>query len=426
MIIHTVKSGETVYSISSLYGVSPELTIINNGLSGIENRIPEGLSLVILEPDTVYTVKENDTTRGIAFKNGITLNTLYRNNLILNGEDLIFPGQTLVIKYKDQPLYNYSIGGYAYTSINEDLLNETLPFMKLFMPFTYGFNVQGEIIVLDDELILSRLFHYGAGQAYFHLSTLTEEGNFSNTLSSQILAERNVWSTLADNIIDIMNEKNYSGLDIDFEFLNSSDRYIYPEFIGYMRSRVNETGKKLIVAVPPKTSSDQPGQLYEGIDYKLLGEAADYVLTMTYEWGYTFGPPLPVSPIPSIRRVLDYAITEIPPEKIFMGISNYGYDWKLPYIQGETRATSLSNVEAVRLASDTGSKILYSGEYEAPYFNYIDSDGFAHEVWFEDARSIFAKLRLIEEYSLYGGLYWNMNRENPQNLAVLSSVMQYN
>ena len=80
MIIHTVKSGETVYSISSLYGVSSELTIINNGLTGLENRIPEGLSLVILEPETVYTVKENDTTRGIAYKNGITLNTLYRNN----------------------------------------------------------------------------------------------------------------------------------------------------------------------------------------------------------------------------------------------------------------------------------------------------------------------------------------------------------
>lgn len=425
MIIHTVKSGETVYSISSLYGVSSELTIINNGLSGIENRIPEGLSLVILEPDITYTVKENDTTRGIANSFGISLNTLYRNNLILNGEDLIFPGQTLVIKYKDQPLYDYSIGGYAYTSINEELLNETLPFMKLFMPFTYGFNAQGEIVELDDEIILSRLSHYGAGEAYFHLSTLTEEGNFSNTLSSQILSERNLWSTLADNIIEIMNEKNYSGLDIDFEFLNSSDRYIYPEFIAYMRERVNEIGKKLIVAVPPKTSPDQPGQLYEGVDYRLLGEAADYVLCMTYEWGYTFGPPLPVSPIPSIRRVLDYAITEIPPEKIFMGISNYGYDWRLPYIQGETRARSLSNVEAVRLASDTGSRILYSGEYEAPYFNYIDSEGFAHEVWFEDARSIFAKLRLIDEYSLYGGLYWNMNRENPQNLAVLSSVMKY-
>ena len=223
MIIHTVKSGETVYSISSLYGVSDELTIINNGLSGIEERLPEGISLVILEPEKVYTVKPNDTTRSIASKNGITLNDLYRYNLILGGEDLVFPGQTLVIKYKDEPIYDYSIGGYSYTSITEKLLNETLPFMKLFMPFTYGFNIEGEIVELDDERMLARLFHYGAGAAYFHLSTLTENGNFSNTLSSEILANRAVWPTLADNIIYIMEENGYSGLDIDFEFLNSSD-----------------------------------------------------------------------------------------------------------------------------------------------------------------------------------------------------------
>lgn len=425
MIIHTIKKGETVYSISSLYGVSSQLTIINNGLSGIENSLPEGLSIVILEPSETYTVKENDTLLSVASSNGILLNTLYRNNIILRGEDLIFPGQTLVISYKDSPVFDFSIGGYAYPNISESLLNETLPFMKVFMPFTYGFTENAQIVELDDEAVLSRLFHYNAGEAFFHLSTLTEDGNFSNTLSSMLLSNKSLWSVLADNVISIVEEKNYSGVDIDFEFLNSSDRYIYPEFISYMRQRLNSISKKLIVAVPPKTSATQTGQLYEGIDYKLLGEAADYVLCMTYEWGYTYGPPLPVSPIPSIRRVLDYAVTEIPPEKIYMGISNYGYNWKLPFIMGESRAESLSNTSAIRLASMTGSTILYSGEYEAPHFNYTDSSYSLHEVWFEDARSIFAKLKLIEEYSLFGGLYWNLNRQNPQNLAVLSSVMKY-
>ncbi len=284
MIIHTVKSGETVYSISNYYGVSDELTVINNGLSGIEEKLPEGLSIVILRPSKTYTVTQNDTARAIAYKNGISLNTLYRNNLILDGNDLIFPGQTLVIEYDEAPIFDYAIGGYAYTNISEDVLNETLPFMKLFMPFTYGFNENAEIIELDDDYLLSRLFHYGAGEAYFHLSTLTKSGSFSNTLSSYLLADESLWSILADNVIKIMDEKGYSGLDIDFEFLNNSDRYIYPEFISYMRSRVNEMGRKLIVALPPKTSSDQPGQLYEGIDYKLLGEAADYVLIMSYEY----------------------------------------------------------------------------------------------------------------------------------------------
>ena len=43
-----------------------------------------------------------------------------------------------------------------------------------------------------------------------------------------------------------------------------------------------------------------------------------------------------VAPLPNVRRVLDYAVTEIPPEKIYLGIPNYGYDWPLPFRPGET------------------------------------------------------------------------------------------
>ena len=424
MIIHTVKSGDTIFSLSQQYGVSEEILVVNNGLYGLENSLPQGLSIVILKPAKTHTVKANETTRSIAGRYGITVNDLYRKNLILEGQDLIFEGQTLVIEYDSPPLYDFDVGGYTYPSISQKLLNTTLPLMKLFMPFTYGFDPEGNLVELDDDILLERAFHYST-RPYMHLSTLTADGSFSNELSSQLLENRTLWPILSDNVIKMMTEKGYVGLDIDFEFLKASERYVYPEFISYMRERLEPYSFPLIVALPPKTSDDQQGQLYEGVDYKLLAEAADKCLLMTYEWGYTYGPPMPVSPTPSVRRVLDYAISVIDRDKIYMGISNYGYDWTLPYIRGETKARSLSNVDAVTLASQTGSQILYSTEYDAPYFYYTDGDGKEHEVWFEDARSITAKLDLINEYSLFGGLYWNITRKNPQNLAVLSSIVNY-
>ena len=132
-----------------------------------------------------------------------------------------------------------------------------------------------------------------------------------------------------------------------------------------------------------------------------------------------------VAPLPNVRAVLDYAVTEIPPEKIFLGVPNYGYDWPLPFVQGVTRAQSISNQRAIQLAIQYDIAIQYDETAQSPFFHYTDDAGTVHEVWFEDARSIFAKLKLIDEYSLHGGLYWNMNRENPQNLSVLSSVMKY-
>ena len=142
----------------------------------------------------------------------------------------------------------------------------------------------------------------------------------------------------------------------------------------------------------------------------------------SYEWGYTAGPPMAVSPLPNVRAVLDYAVTEIPPEKIFLGLSNYGYDWPLPFVQGVTRAPSISNQRAIELAIEHGVAIQYDETAQAPFFRYTAADGTTHEVWFEDARSLAARLSLIAEYGFQGAGIWNLMRPFSQLWAVLSSL----
>ena len=144
----------------------------------------------------------------------------------------------------------------------------------------------------------------------------------------------------------------------------------------------------------------------------------------SYEWGYTAGPPMAVAPLPNVREVLDYAVTDIPREKIYLGIPNYGYDWPLPFAEGRTRARSLSNQEAVELAVRYGAEIQFDAAAQAPWFNYTAPDGVPHVVWFEDARSMSAKLRLIGEYGLYGAGYWNLMRPYPQGWAVLNALYE--
>lgn len=144
----------------------------------------------------------------------------------------------------------------------------------------------------------------------------------------------------------------------------------------------------------------------------------------SYEWGYTYGPPMAVAPLPNVRRVVEYALTEMPAQKIWLGIPNYGYDWPLPFAEGVTRATSISNQYAVRLALRYGAEIRYDTFAQSPWFRYTDEQGREHEVWFEDARSIQAKLALIPEYGLYGAGYWNLMRPFPQNWLILDS--EYN
>mgnify|MGYP002231542402 CR=1 FL=1 len=116
-----------------------------------------------------------------------------------------------------------------------------------------------------------------------------------------------------------MAKKGYCGLDVDFEYVPPELREDYAAFVCRMREALNTEGKPVVAALAPKTSAQQRGLLYEAHDYALLSKAANAVFLMTYEWGYTYGPPMAVAPIQAVRQVLDYAVTEIPPEKILMG-----------------------------------------------------------------------------------------------------------
>lgn len=130
---------------------------------------------------------------------------------------------------------------------------------------------------------------------------------------------------------------------------------------------------------------------------------------------------MPVSPIGPVRQVVEYALTEMPSEKIFLGQNLYGYDWTLPYEPDGEYARALSPQQAIQLAREQNVAIEYDEEAEAPFFFYTDNQGRRHEVWFEDARSIQAKFDLVRELNLKGVSYWKLGLSFPQNWALINS-----
>ncbi len=422
MLIHTLSAGETLESVAQRYNVAAERLAFDNNLPQAD-RLPIGLPLAIPEPTLTHTVAVGETLFGIAVRYGKTVNSLYRNNLFLNGDPTVFPGQTLFIEQRNEPLGNYETGGYAYPFIPDYLLDRSAPFMKSLIPFTYGFRKDGSLISPEDTEMLEAAIIYGS-RAVMHLSTLDENDNFSVPLAQELLNSTEIQRKLLDSVLSNMLSKGYTALDVDFEFLGRENAAKYAEFIAYCRQRLAQYSFPVLVALAPKTSDNQVGALYEGHDYALLGEAADAVLLMTYEWGYTYGPPMAVSPIQPVGKVVDYALTRIPANKIYLGISNYGYDFILPYVQGVSKADSLSTKQAFDLASLYNSEIFFDEAAMAPYFEYT-AEGALHRVWFEDIRSISARLRLMAEKNLRGALWWNLNRENNQNLLAVGNLIGF-
>lgn len=357
----------------------------------------------------IYVVKPGDNIDRIAALYQVPVEMLIYDNQLIPPYELA-DGQALLIDFPKSATPGRAVysNGYAYPFISQWVLEQTLPYLSELSVFSYGFTAEGELLapVLPDEWMIQLAIQYRA----LPILTLTPfglDGQFNNQLIHSLVRREASKNRLLDELIQVMGEKGYGGLDIDFEFILAEDRDYFTAFVEDCAQRMHAAGYQLSVALAPKSSADQKGLLYEGKDYRALGEAADHVLVMTYEWGYTYGPPMAVAPLNQVRRVIDYAITEIPPEKISMGVPNYGYDWPLPYVSGQTRARTIGNVEAVRIAIREGAEIQFDEIAQSPFFDY-DSGDIRHQVWFEDVRSLDAKFGLIEEYGLRGPGYWQI------------------
>lgn len=357
----------------------------------------------------IYIVVPGDTIDAIAAKTGSDV------EMIIYANQLVYPyslaiGQALFIPSENEAWRGIRTNGYAYTYIDSWVLSQTLPYLSELSVFSYGFTMDGNLVEppREDAWMIEAATEAGT-LPILTLTPLDELGRFNNNLIASIVANPEAEQNLIQQVMETVRQKGYGGVDIDFEYIRREDRDGFTAFVARMADALHQEGYQLSVALAPKTSRNQPGLLYEGKDYAALGAIADHVLLMTYEWGYKYGPNMAVAPLNMVRRVVDYALTEIPAEKINLGIPNYGYDWPLPFERGVTEARTIGNVEAVEIAIENNATIQFDETAQSPYFNY-EAEGVLHEVWFEDARSITAKLRLVEELGLRGTGWWQIMR----------------
>lgn len=373
---------------------------------------------------SIYVVQPGDTVDAIAAQFGISASMITYDNQLPYPYRLAV-GQALYINTGQEgertPLYVF---GYAFPFIAPSTLDETLPWLTDLYVFSYGFTSEGDLVypMTDDTWLVNAILQTDV-RPILTLTPLDRDGRFNNNLITALVYNQDTIQHLFDQLIGVMQEKGYEGLDIDFEFIMGEDREAFAEFVGWMTDNMNQQGYQVTVALAPKTSAEQVGTLYEGMDYRLLGDAANRVLIMTYEWGYTYGPPMAVAPIDQVRRVVEFAVSEIPREKISMGIPNYGYDWPLPFERGVTKAETISNQEAVQIAIYQGVEIQYDEVAQSPYFYYMQDD-VEHVVWFEDPRSMTAKFELIKEYGLTGAGYWQLMNFFRANWLILENMFQ--
>ncbi|WP_284036600.1 glycoside hydrolase family 18 protein [Neobacillus sp. 114] len=399
MFLHIVQPGDSLFSISRRYDASVDQIRSTNGLG--ETNIVQGQALLI--PLYIYTVQPGDSLTSIAGKAFVTLEQLRAANPSIT-PNLLQPGMKLTI-----PRTNYLasiIGYYAVRSpeLDRNLIRDFAPYSTAISIFEYHIAGNGDIAnTLNDLTAIQTLWSLRVRP----IATITNltPGGFSPELVHQAINNPTARTNLVNNITNLVTNRGYGGVNIDFERVLAVDRDLYTGFLRELRDRLKPLGRTLTVAVPAKTSEEIPW--LKGYDFGGIGSVVDFMFIMAYDFHHAGSEPGPVASIPDVRRTIEFAISNVPRRKIIIGVPLYGYDWVIPYRPGSV-APAISNQDAVETAMRFQSPIQYSTEWESPSFRYRDQGGVTHEVWFEDVRSMAAKMMLVRDYGLQGIGAWQL------------------
>lgn len=419
MQIHVVQPGQSIFQIARTYNTTIAAIAGANELPN-PNQLVVGQAMVIPIVGSFYFVQQGDNLYSIARRFGVNYQTLAQVNRIPAGRPL---SVGLKLYIPPRPKRSAEINAYAepiggkITPALEQSVRKTAQHLTYLAPFSFQIQRDGTLkeLPLNNFPAIAR----ANNAVLMMVVTNLEEGQFSAELGRIILTNQDIQNKLLDNIIATANRFNFRDIHFDMEFLPPELRESYNSFLRKAKTRLSSQGLLMSTALAPKTSRTQKGAWYEAHDYRAHGQIADFVVLMTYEWGYSGGPAMPVSPINQVRKVIDYALTEMPASKIMMGQNLYGYDWTLPFVPGGQYAKAVSPQRAIEIAAENNVPIKYDTTAQAPNFDYTDNQGKQHKVWFEDARSIQAKFNLVKELGLRGVSYWKLGLSFPQNWLLI-------
>lgn len=266
--------------------------------------------------------------------------------------------------------------------------------MNVVVPFWYRVQADGTLDTKESTLVMDT-----ARQLGLKINPLVTN---KSDATDALLGDPAVRSKAITNIVKVLQERGFDGVNIDFEQVPPKHRDNLTAFMAELYPKVHGLGKWVIISVFPQV--DITPDIAGAYNYAELAKYADYLQLMTYDHHWATSPPGPIAPIDWFEKNVKYAVDAVGPQKVIVGIPAYGYDWT-PGKDAET----VSYVDAIVRAEQHGVQVAYDDATQSPHFKY---DG--HEVWFENTQSTSAKLDVVNKYKPAGIAIWRLGQEQPE------------
>jgi spore germination protein len=411
MAVHVVQSGETLWAISLRYRVSLSEIMALNGLPSTNSLTP-GLALFIPRTQTpyrVYQIQSGDTLWKIAVQFNSTIEQIREANPSVDLNSLVV-GQKIYIPTtaKLEIATLVFIAPYVQQAAIEQVY-ELAGQITYIAIAAYSFTEAGFAFVqLEDRELVATSNQLGVRPLLMIRNQLN--GEFDAELVGRVLENPQLRTNLVTSLVNLVRERGYQGVSIDFEFIPPPRRN---DFLLFLRELKYALGRNILhVNVHAKTEDIPTNPIIGAYDYQGIASIADMVAIMTIDYGYPGGPPDPISPAWWVEQVIVYALTQISPKKMQIAMALYGYDKVIP----ENTTIARSALSAQNIALANWRPIQYDKRAQSPFYQYRQNEQ-EHVVWYEDIRSYIAKYQLIDLYGLRGTTFWQLSLPAPQNWA---------
>lgn len=335
----------------------------------------------------LYTVKYNDSLSSIAEAHGIspttlsTLNQLDPHTRPVAGQSLLLPDVS------DAPRPHIIVHGCAVPGAGDSALACTAPYLTCLSVVGCHVQADGTLTALNDQAALRRIAD-GSPAPLLSIKPCPSYAGTENTIH-HFLQDTHALEEFESQLLHHISDRDYIGTDICFGSIFPEDIDSFSSLIEKLSSILHERDLRLQVTV--SETSECLSAIHSSMDNIILSLCKTEPMHTA---------PAPICPMADISESLSLATAMIPAEKILLSIPTHGYNWALPHFRSTARIVYPS--EALALAYSHFADIRYDHAAQAPNFSYYDSSGTERVVWFNDLRSIAARLELVGSFRLGG------------------------